>query len=364
MGDLYLFDHDGGVLHPRDGDPSGVPRGFDLENVVLRLDVDSTWATLRCLVNGVETNEDRTQAIATFRAEETSGVFGECIDAVETELLKRRGWTITPVENQRNPGYAFQRIRNAASGKNPNPKHVPMDHEVIQSVLEDGTTVTFHVRDYSVAGDLILRYGNVGCPITVARSFALSEDPSGLVIVQDDSVDRAMELSPEARERVREKKLQNYRGTIADGVGGLTSLGVSGEDAAEMIGRAVGRHYEDVDVLGPQEGREVSKLARNVRTLKGKNERLREQLKELETENRRLERRIEAGETETETDGTSNVGSDRADESPEETEPDADPDSSTVETDAADDGILNRKVGMAILVGIAIVLLTLLSLAP
>lgn len=320
MGTLYVFDHDGNRLHPPpsgEGDPgsgggsddlTGMPTSEDAtwrspdgatdpdgpdepslpDEFTLRYGVNDAGAVLECVVNGVETNSARERAIVRYETGSTNGVFPEFVGAVEAELVERRGWMIGAVENPRNPGYVFQRLRDAAAGTDPTPQQLPPDPDVVRALLEAGETLTVRVRDFSVAGDLILRYGNAGCNVSVAESSPLGEQPTGLVVVQDDSVDGAVALADDARERVEEEKRRRSLAAIARGVDGLADLDVEPAEAAAALQDRVARRYDGIEVLGPERQREVSKLAGRVESLERETEELRERNRQLRERNESL----------------------------------------------------------------------------
>lgn len=282
--------------------PSEMPDGPSLpDNLSLQFGINASGATLECVVNGVETTTAREQTIVRYETESTSGVFPEFIDAIETELIEQRGWMIGTVENPRNPGYVFQRLRDAASGTDPTPQQLPPDPEAVQGLLEEGTALTLRVRDFSVAGDLILRYGNVGCNISVAENLALRAQPTGLVVVQDDSIDRAIAIADDSRERIREEKRQRSRTAIARGVNGLADLDLDAAEAAFVLEDRVAEQYDDVEVMGPERKREVSDLANQVKSLKQRNEELKERNQQLREQNEKL--RAEKSRVESDADG-------------------------------------------------------------
>jgi hypothetical protein len=342
MGELYVFDHDGTRLHPplsekkgrqadggsssdltgmptsdsgtsgffddvtdsgddsqssretagtRDQSPE-IPDGPSLpDNLSLQFGVNDNGAILECVVNGVETTTARKRTVFRYETDSTSGVFPEFIDAIEAELVEQRGWMIGTIENPRNPGYVFQRLRDAASGTDPTPQQLPHDPDLIQGLLEERTTLTFRVRDFSVAGDLILRYGNIGCNISIAENRALRAQPTGLVVVQDDSIDRAVVADEDSSERIAEAKRAQCHDALARGVNGLADLELDSEEAATLLENRIQERYDDVGVMGPERKREVSNLAKQVKSLKQKNEQLQERTRKLREKNEKLQAR-------------------------------------------------------------------------
>jgi len=282
MGELYAFDREGRRLHPEDPNSGGITEVTDRDNVVLGLGVHSHGAALQCVVNDVETTVDRVQAILRYETTATTGVFVEFVDAVEEELVRGRGWRVSTVPNEGNPGYVFQRLRDAAAGNNPRPEHLPADHDVVEALVEDGETVRIHVRDFSVAGDMILRYGDVGCNVTVAETSALGTQPKGLVVVQDDSIEGPTRIPEESQELVEKRKIALAASKIEDGVATLAEQDVPAQRATAILDDRVTAHYDDLKVMDPEERRKVSKLFEEVKSLRRENEKLREQNETLQ----------------------------------------------------------------------------------